>query len=258
MDGQLRAIYREFVAAGATVGVGRTRKLAMGAVVEGLGQLPGASPAFRRAGAAAALSGRQRYEELRGRGFEDREVAELLKRDVSIARPAFGSVPAHRDIRAYDLRTYTSQLIIPKVDVASMRFGLEVRVPFLDHRLAEVALRLPRSALYNVRRGKLLLRELAGDYVGASSVSRGKRGFGMPLRRWSSTLSGLAAAELPGGAVEEPPDDELASGALASGAEDPPVCVRITPASSPSFSASRSAALAVASPVSFARRNAVA
>jgi len=63
------------------------------------------------------------------------------------------------------------------VDRAGMAYGLEVRVPFLDHRVIEYAWRLPPALKYNRRGGKPLLRRLLYRYVPAELVDRPKKGF---------------------------------------------------------------------------------
>jgi asparagine synthase (glutamine-hydrolysing) len=82
-----------------------------------------------------------------------------------------------------DWATYLVDDINPKVDIAAMAHGLEVRCPFLDTDVVEFAARLPRWALMGVR-GKRLLRRAVRDLVPAPILRRTKRGFGLPLRRW--------------------------------------------------------------------------
>lgn len=75
---------------------------------------------------------------------------------------------------------------LPKVDIASMRHSLEVRVPMLDEDLFSFGLNLPRS-LRHPRGGpsKRVLRSLAGRRV-PSIASLPKRGFGVPVDTWVS------------------------------------------------------------------------
>jgi asparagine synthase (glutamine-hydrolysing) len=69
--------------------------------------------------------------------------------------------------------------MLAKVDRASMNHGLEVRVPLLDHRVAELLLSLPPELV----RGKRVLRD-ALDRLGAPPPPRRKRGFEVPLAGW--------------------------------------------------------------------------
>ena len=75
--------------------------------------------------------------------------------------------------------------ILTKVDRASMAFGLEVRVPLLDHRVAEYAWRLVPSLKYaGADENKRLLRRLLYRYVPRALVDRPKRGFTVPIKSW--------------------------------------------------------------------------
>ncbi len=88
-----------------------------------------------------------------------------------------------------DILSADMQLVLPndmlyKVDLMSMASGLEVRVPFLDHRLVEKALRLPESYLINNQKQKILLRELLSEYIPGKLAQRPKHGFEVPLLKW--------------------------------------------------------------------------
>jgi asparagine synthase (glutamine-hydrolysing) len=74
---------------------------------------------------------------------------------------------------------------LAKVDRASMAQSLEVRVPFLDHRVVEYAWRLPPAIKYRDTMGsKFLLRSLLYRRVPPALVDRPKRGFSSPLPEW--------------------------------------------------------------------------
>jgi asparagine synthase (glutamine-hydrolysing) len=74
---------------------------------------------------------------------------------------------------------------LAKVDRASMAQSLEVRVPFLDHRVVEYAWRLPPAIKYCDKMGsKFLLRSLLYRHVPAALVDRPKKGFSSPLPEW--------------------------------------------------------------------------
>ncbi len=71
-----------------------------------------------------------------------------------------------------------------KVDRAAMAASLETRVPFLDHRVFELAWRIPLAFKIHQGQGKWLVRQLLYKYVPAEIVNRPKQGFNVPLATW--------------------------------------------------------------------------
>jgi len=69
-------------------------------------------------------------------------------------------------------------------DRVSMRSSCELREPFLDHRLVELALRQPADRKITGSTGKVLLRQLAAERLGASDVGAPKRPVQTPQREW--------------------------------------------------------------------------
>ncbi|BCS34692.1 asparagine synthetase B [Luteitalea sp. TBR-22] len=84
-----------------------------------------------------------------------------------------------------DVRTYLLDDLLVKVDIATMAHSLEARSPLLDHRLMELAARLPST--FKIKDGRVkkhLLRRVAGKLLPAEILERPKMGFGVPLDRW--------------------------------------------------------------------------
>lgn len=72
-----------------------------------------------------------------------------------------------------------------KVDTASMRHGLEVRVPMLDEDLMTFGLSLPHSLKVRQRIGKRVLRGVAQRWLPPTVAQKPKWGFGVPVDRWT-------------------------------------------------------------------------
>jgi asparagine synthase (glutamine-hydrolysing) len=83
-----------------------------------------------------------------------------------------------------DMESYLPCDILTKVDIASMAFSLEARSPFMDHRVVELAARIPRSFKLHKRHGKQILIETFRDLLPPSIQTRPKMGFGVPLDHW--------------------------------------------------------------------------
>jgi asparagine synthase (glutamine-hydrolysing) len=71
--------------------------------------------------------------------------------------------------------------MLRKVDMMSMRASIEVRVPFLDEQVVERGLSLPHTLKTNGKEGKLVLRELAADWLPSQVTTHRKQGFSIPL-----------------------------------------------------------------------------
>ena len=74
--------------------------------------------------------------------------------------------------------------MLTKVDLMSMREGLEVRVPYLDHRVVELAFRMPASFKLRGMQRKYILLETFKDLLPPSLHRRPKQGFEVPISLW--------------------------------------------------------------------------
>jgi asparagine synthase (glutamine-hydrolysing) len=93
-----------------------------------------------------------------------------------------------------DLRLRLPELLLMRLDKMSMGVSLEARVPFLDHRLVEVALGIPESIKLGGpgARGELkpVLKRAVRGLVPDALIDRPKQGFGVPVHEWFRTRLG--------------------------------------------------------------------
>jgi asparagine synthase (glutamine-hydrolysing) len=103
----------------------------------------------------------------------------------------YGEVPDEDIVQRttyVDLMSYLPCDLLTKVDMASMAHGLEARSPFLDHRVVELAGRIPvRQKLRFTMRGlegKRILKETFKSMLPRPIIERRKMGFGVPIGEW--------------------------------------------------------------------------
>lgn len=94
---------------------------------------------------------------------------------------------AGNDLKAFlwfDQKYYLTDDILAKVDRMSMAHSLEVRPPFLDHRIIEFAGSLPPELKVNGAKQKVILKKLMASKLPAAVLSRKKVGFDIPAHEW--------------------------------------------------------------------------
>jgi len=187
-------------------------------VLAGAALMPGGGIAekTRRARKGLALTFCDRDEQLRRLMslHSTDEAAELLGARDGISLRPWASIPestlaglAPEEFAMATLaQTYMTAAILTKVDRMSMAASLEVRVPLLDRRVVEFALRCPLDLKVRGTTGKYILREAGRPYLPDSVYSHPKKGFGLPLHGWfngefwdllhESYRPGSAAADL--------------------------------------------------------------
>lgn len=83
-----------------------------------------------------------------------------------------------------DVKTTLVDEMLTKCDRMTMMNGIEGRVPFLDHRMVELAFSIPSKWKRNENYGKLPLRHLLEKKLGHELAFRKKTGFNSPLKKW--------------------------------------------------------------------------
>jgi len=124
--------------------------------------------------------------------FSGNEKQSLLKRKLPGSFHALmgemDRLPESRDLLApllwFDQKYYLADDILVKSDRMSMAHAVEVRPPFLDHRIVEFAATLPAHLKIRGARQKLVLRELRRDKLPPTILEGKKTGFDIPAHEW--------------------------------------------------------------------------
>jgi asparagine synthase (glutamine-hydrolysing) len=93
-----------------------------------------------------------------------------------------------------EMKNRLAELLLMRVDKMSMAVSIEARVPFLDHRLAEFAFRIPRELKIKGGMPKYILKKAAEGIIPNNIIYRRKQGFAAPIMEWLRTgkLAGYA------------------------------------------------------------------
>ncbi|MDD5390741.1 MAG: amidotransferase 1, exosortase A system-associated [Gallionellaceae bacterium] len=128
-----------------------------------------------------------------GDGLRERVFSPEFKRRlngysaVEVLRRHHARNPAQdmvSQVQYLDMKTYMVGDILTKVDRASMAHALEVRVPFLDHKLMEWVSGLPVEFKLRGGEGKFMLKQALEPYLPHDIMYRRKMGFSIPLAEW--------------------------------------------------------------------------
>lgn len=166
--------------------------------------LPGARPGrltalFRntkKLARSAALPARERYLGF-GTYFTEAEKREMYSGELARAAHEFDAYSEHQkyfdrvadedfvnQMLYVDMKTFLPCLNLTYTDKTSMATSMEVRVPFLDHELVELAARIPAGLKLKGLTGKHILKRAAEAWLPREIIHRKKAGFSAPVRAW--------------------------------------------------------------------------
>ncbi|HUP25828.1 MAG TPA: asparagine synthase (glutamine-hydrolyzing), partial [Thermoanaerobaculia bacterium] len=105
---------------------------------------------------------------------------------------AVAGAPPLEQMLYVDIKTWLPDDLLVKADKMTMANAQELRVPFLDHRLVELAATLPSELKIRGRHGKAVLRDAMSGVVPQPILERSKKGFPVPTGRLLRDLSGFS------------------------------------------------------------------
>lgn len=125
--------------------------------------------------AQAALWKTDRYQQLNN--YDPFEVSDRYFKEAS-------SLSTINQLMYVDLNTYLLNDHLRKVDRMTMAHGLEARVPFLDHRIVEFAMKLPATMKVDLFRTKKILKSVAAPLLPPEVIAGKKKGLTSPIAGW--------------------------------------------------------------------------
>lgn len=118
------------------------------------------------------------------RGFGMEDSARLLQSHLA-------NIPSNWDdgnrFSYLDAETFLPDNLLEYSDKMSMAWALELRVPYLDPRVVELAFQIPFSMKLNRAGSKMILRKTFADLIPAENLRAPKKGFNVPLGSWMRT-----------------------------------------------------------------------
>ncbi|MBN2776015.1 MAG: asparagine synthase (glutamine-hydrolyzing) [Bacteroidales bacterium] len=110
------------------------------------------------------------------------QLHEFIPDDCSAFYRKFynSDLPIPKRFQLMDIRCFMGELVLTKIDRASMANSLEVRVPFLLPQIAESVLKLKPSVYFDRKKQKIILRSILKKHVPKEIINRKKQGFTGP------------------------------------------------------------------------------
>ena len=119
--------------------------------------------------------------------------AQILKNTYQSKKPTDITAPFYDKVKNLDevsqmqyidIHFWMVQEILLKADKMSMAHSLELRVPFLDKEIWDLARRIPVEYKVSKENTKLAMRKSAGRDMNATNANRTKMAFPLPLPEW--------------------------------------------------------------------------
>ena len=129
--------------------------------------------------------------------FHDKKLLNLLK--INHQNQEFDSVfkkniSDYKKLMLFEYKLYLSEMMMLKVDRTSMANSLEVRSPFVDHRLIEYILSTSPT-YYQSNNTKAILKNYLSDDFNREFINRKKMGFVFNLEKWTYSNIGIIKNE---------------------------------------------------------------
>ncbi|MHA1284703.1 MAG: asparagine synthase (glutamine-hydrolyzing) [Promethearchaeota archaeon] len=94
----------------------------------------------------------------------------------------------YQKMQYFDIHTLMPEDFFMKADKMSSAFGLEERVPYMDHRLVEFAINLPLKLKLNIWNEKFILKKTFSNFLPKEIIKRRKRGYNVPIDHWFKNI----------------------------------------------------------------------
>ncbi|MCI0660975.1 MAG: asparagine synthase (glutamine-hydrolyzing) [Acidobacteria bacterium] len=130
--------------------------------------------------------------------LDEEQKAQLLKNYHADQLPSDRILQAHLDhipagwddgnrFSYLDVETFLPDNLLEYSDKMSMAWSLELRVPYLDHRVVELAFSIPFKLKLNLSGSKMIMRNAFADLIPVENLRAPKKGFNLPLGAWMRT-----------------------------------------------------------------------
>jgi asparagine synthase (glutamine-hydrolysing) len=151
----------------------------------------GSTPA-RLQSSSRSLFSTAEVARLTGKAWTENHEWKRIKREA----PLCATDSWLHELLRVETETYLANMLLRDNDVVSMSHSLELRVPFVDKQIFDLAARLPPDSKMNTHGGKLILREACRDLVPDHIYEdRKKLTFTLPLMKWMRTPKWSARIE---------------------------------------------------------------